>query len=81
MGSQPRKRLNPDVLYPRMPEHVRREIVDLIAEAIVADMQENQGVTSIMVEPRRGNHHKQLTEEAPPKNRKTPRPRLRLHEE
>ncbi len=59
MDSQPRLRLNPEVLYPPMPEHVQGEIVDLLADAILADLQENQDVRSNMVVSPSGNHHNQ----------------------
>ena len=81
MGSQPRKRLNPDVLHPPMPEHVRQEIVDLLAEALVADMQQNQQVGEVIVEPPGGYNHNASTEEGRATTRKAPRSRLRVHEE
>ena len=81
MGSQPRKRLNPDVLDPLIPQQVRQEIVDLLAEALVADMQQNQQVNEVMVESPGGYHHNPSSEQVPPTTRKTPRSRLRLFEE
>ena len=81
MGSQPRKRLNSNVLDSPMPEHVRQEIVNLLAGALVADIQQNQQVAEVMVEPPGGYHHNASTEEARTTTRKTPRSRLRLFEE
>ena len=81
MPSQPRKRLNPDVLHPPMPEHVRQEIVNLLAEALVADIQQNQQVAEVMVEPPGGFDHNASTEETRTTTRKTPRSRLRVFEE
>jgi hypothetical protein len=57
MSSQPRLRLDPEVLYPPMPDHVRKEIVDLLVEALVKDLQENQEEKSIIVVSRSGNHN------------------------
>ncbi len=81
MDSQPRKRLNHDVLNPSMPQHVRQEIVDLLAEALVADMQQNQQVGEVMVVPPRGFNHNASTEETRTTTRKTTRSRLRVFEE
>ena len=57
MGSRPRLRLNPDILYPQMPDHVRKEIADLLADALVADLQENQEDRSIIVVSRSQTHN------------------------
>lgn len=43
MGNQPRLHLNPEVLDPAMPEQVRKEIVDLLAEALIADLPDSKG--------------------------------------
>ena len=42
MSSRPRLRLNPDIVYPPMPDHVRKESVDRVADACMSDLQENQ---------------------------------------
>ena len=81
MGSQPRKRLNPDVLDPLIPQQVRQEIVDLLVEALVADMQQNLQVGEVMVEPPGGFDHNASTEETRTTTRKTTRSRLRVFEE
>ena len=57
MGSQPRVRIDSEVLYPPMPDQVRKEIVDLLADALVADLQENQEDRSIIVVSRSQTHN------------------------
>ena len=42
MSSRPRLRLNPDIVYPPIPDHVRKESVDRVADACMSDLQENQ---------------------------------------
>ena len=57
MGSRPRSRLDPEVLYPPMPDHVRKELVDPLADALVKDLQENQEDKNIIVVSRSGTHN------------------------
>ena len=57
MGSRPRLRLDPEVLYPPMPDHVRKEIVNLLVEALVKDLQENQEEKNIIVVSRSQTHN------------------------
>ena len=57
MSSRPRLRLDSEVLYPPMPDHIRKEIVNLLADALVADHQENQEDKNIIVVSRSGNHN------------------------
>ena len=57
MGNQPRLRLDPDVLYPPIPDHVRKEILDLLVDAVVADIQEIQEDKSIIVVSRSQYHN------------------------
>ena len=57
MSSRPRLRLDPEVLYPPMPDHVQKEIVDLLADALVKDLQENQEEKSIIVVSRSQTHN------------------------
>ena len=57
MSSRPRLRLNPEVWYPPMPDHVRKEMVDLLAEALVKDLQQNQEDKSIILVSRSGTQN------------------------
>ncbi len=57
MGSRPRRRLNPEVLYPPMPDHVRKEMVDLLGDALVKDFQEIQEDKNIIVVSRSQTHN------------------------
>lgn len=57
MGRRPRFYLSPDLLYPPMPDQVRKEIVDILAEALVLEIQENQRDRNIIVVSRSRTHN------------------------
>jgi len=57
MGSRPQIRWNPDIVYPPMPDHVRKEIVDILADALVRDLQQNQKDKSIIMVSRSQTHN------------------------
>lgn len=57
MSNRPRLRLEPEASYPAMPDHVRKEIVDLLADALALEVQENQGYRDIIVGSRSQNHN------------------------